>query len=291
MHQYKTGARMMSEAANWVRNAKILVFGMENLKPEEAATWKNPITLHTLNIHHVKPERLIETCSKASKTKATRLTKQWITKSTVKEPSFEDIVKSASIYLAFKQIVKEENADAVYVPWCGVFTKPLQAKLCNALARLADDGIPVGCWRGENLLPLLILHATTRKPVFVCEVHRKRGTTLELRHCFAPTKLSTIKPVLRPWRNMPHTVTAYCQLPKGTATLLNSKVGDKILITKAEVLECRDLEGDNCRITIYAKLPNKETLNKLLGEEFALAYGDYTEQAKQTAKNLGLQVL
>jgi hypothetical protein len=281
----------MSEAAKWVKNAKVLVFGMEDLKPEEAASWKNPLTLCTLNVHHVKPERLIETCNKASKTKATRLAKQWITKSTVKEPSFEDIVKSASIYLAFKQIIKEENADAVYVPWCGVFTKPLQAKLCNALARLADDVIPTGCWRGENLLPLLILHATTHKPIFVCESHGQTENTLELRHCFAPTKLSQNKPVLRPWRNMPHTVTAYCQLPKGTATLLNSKEGDKTLITKATVLDCRDLEGDNCRITIHAKLPNKETLSKLLGEEFALAYGDYTEQAKQTAKKLELQVL
>jgi hypothetical protein len=282
---------MVSEAANWVKNAKVLVFGMEDLKPEEAASWKNPITLHTLNVHHVKPERLIETCNKASKTKATSLAKQWIAESTVKEPSFDDIAKSASIYLAFKQIVKEENADAVYVPWCGVFTKPLQAKLCNALARLADDGIPSGCWRGENLLPLLILHAVTHKPVFVCEVHRKRGTTLELRHCFSPTKLSETKPVLRPWRNMSHTVTAYCQLPKGTATLLNSKIGDKIAITKADVLDCKDLEGDNCRITINAKLPNKETLRKLQGQEFALVYGDHTKEAEEVAKRLGIQVL
>jgi len=80
-------------------------------------------------------------------------------------------------------------------------------------------------------LPLLILHAVTRKPVFVCEAHRKRGIALELRHCFSPTKLSEAKPVLRPWRSMPHTVTAYCQLPKGTATLVNSGIGDKILIS------------------------------------------------------------
>jgi len=281
----------VSEAAKWVKNAKVVVFGMEDLNPEEAASWKNPITLHTLNIRHIKPERLIETCNKANKTQATSLAKQWITESVVKEPSFEDIVKSARIYLAFKQIIKEENADAVYVPWCGVFTKPLQAKLCYALARLADDGTPSGCWRGENLLPLLILHAVTHKPVFVCEVHGKRGTTLELRHCFSPTKLSEAKPVLRPWRDMPHTVTAYCQLPKGTATLVNSGIGDKILITKANVLDCKDLEGDNCRITIYARLPNKEALRKLQGEEFALVYGDHTKEAEEAAKRLGIQVL
>jgi hypothetical protein len=281
----------VSEAAKWVKTASVIVFGMEDLNPEDAASWKNPITLHTLNIRHVKPERLIETCGKASKTKADSLAKQWISESTVKEPSFEDVVTSARIYLAFKRIVKEENADAVYVPWCGVFTKLLQAKLCYALARLADDGIPSGCWRGENLLPLLILHAVTRKPVFVCEAHRKRGKVLELRHCFSPTKLSETMPILRPWRSMPHTVTAYCQLPEGTATLLNSGIGDKILITKTQIQDCKDLEGDNCRITIHAKLPNTETVRKLQSLEFALAYGDHTKEAKKVAKHLGIQVL
>lgn len=281
----------MSEASKWVKTAKVIVFGMDDLKPEEAALWKNPITLHTLNTHHIKPERLITACSEASKTKANNLAKQWVSESMVKEPSFEDVAKSACIYLAFKQIIKEENADAVYVPWCGVFTKPLQAKLCYALARLADEGIPSGCWRGENLLPLLILHAVTRKPVFVCESHRKRENTIELRHCFAPTKLSETKPVLRPWRSMSHTVTAYCQLPKGTATLVNSGIGDKILITKPQITDCKDLEGDNCRITIYAALENPDDIHKLQSREFALVYGDHTKQAKEVAKYLGIQVL
>lgn len=281
----------MSRAADWVKNAKVIVFGMESLKPEEAEEWKNPITLRTLNVHHIKPERLIGVRNQTSRTRSANLAKKWIAESEVKEPSFEDVVRSASVYLAFKRIIKEEKADAVYVPWCGVFTKPLEAKLCNALARLADDGVPVGCWRGENILPLLILHAVTRKPVFVCELHSKKGTTLELRHCFSPTKLSETKPVLRSWRSMPHTVTAYCQLPKGIATLVNSKIGDKILITKANVLDCKDLEGDNCRITIYVKLPNKQTLNKIQGTEFALTYGNHTQQTRQTAKNLKLQVL
>lgn len=281
----------MSEAAKWVKNAKVAVFGMENLTAEDAVSWKNPITLHTLNVRHIKPERLIETCNKASKTKAKSLAKRWISESTVKEPSFEDVTNSARIYLAFKQLVKEENADAVYVPWCGVFTNPLQAKLCYALARLADDGIPSGCWRGENLLSLLVLHAVTHKPVFVCESHRKRETILELRHCFAPTKLSEVKPVLRPWRIMPHTVTAYCQLPKGTATLVNSGIGDKILITKAQITDCKDLEGDNCRITIYAKLENPKDISKLQSQEFALAYGDYTTEAREASKRFGMQVL
>jgi hypothetical protein len=281
----------VSGVAEWVRNAKVIVFGMENLKPEEAILWKNPITLHTLNVHHIKPEKLIQACDEASKTESKSLARQWIAESRVKEPSLEDVVKSARIYLAFKRIIKEENADAVYLPWCGVFTKPLQAKLCYALARLADDGVPSGCWRGENLLPLLILHALTHGPVFVCEVHRRRGTILELRHCFSPTGLSETKPVLRRWRNMPNTVTAYCQLPKGLATLVNSRIGDKILITRAHVLGCKDLEGDNCRMTIYVKLPGNQTVRKLQGKEFALAYGDHTEQAKHMAEDLHLQVL
>lgn len=90
---------------------------------------------------------------------------------------------------------------------------------------------------------------------------------------------------------MEHTVTGYCQLPKGTVTLVNCGIGDKILITKGQVLDCKDLEGDNCRITICVELENEETIRKFVGREFAMVYGDYEKDAKETSQRLGLQVL
>lgn len=278
-------------AARWVKNAKVIAFDMENLKPEEAATWKNPITLHSLNITHVKPERLIETYRNINTKKAEKLANEWAGQYAVKEPKLEDMVRSARAYLALKAVMKEAEADVVYVPWCGMFTKPLETKLCFAMAKLADDGVPVGCWRGENLLPMLILHAITHKPVFIGEIDKHKGKTITVKHCFCPTRLSVAKPVLRRWRSMKGTVTAYCQLPKGTATLVNSGIGNKTLITKVNVLNCQDLGNKTCRVTLTLQLPDENMLRKLQGPECALVYGDCTRPAEYTARMLGIQVL
>jgi hypothetical protein len=278
-------------AAIWVKTAKIIAFNMENLKPEEAATWKNPITLHSLNVVHVKPDRLIETYRNTDTEKAERLAKEWADQYEVREPKLEDIVRSARAYLALKAVMKEAEADVVYVPWCGMFTKPMETKLCFAMAKLADDGIPVGCWRGENLLPMLILHAVTHKPVFIGEIDRHKGKNVTVKHCFCPTRLSAAKPVLHRWRSMKGTVTAYCQLPKGAATLVNGGIGNKTLITKVNVLGCQDLGNKTCRMTLTIQLPDESALHKLQGPECALVYGDCTRQAEDTAKMLGIQVL
>ncbi len=281
------------EAARWVKNARIAVFGLEKIVPEYAAWFKNPLGLGKLNSLFVSKQQVLEAHKKVDSAEAERLAKQWTSECTLKEPSSEDVVLSARVYLALKAVIEEADADAAYMPWCGQFTEDFGTKPCFAIAKIADEGIPIGCWKGDNLLPMLILHATSHKPVFVCELHGSlhENNTLELRHCFSPTKLSEGKPILRQWRSMSNTVTAYCQLPKGEVTLVNCGIGDKILITKAEVQDCKDLEGDNCRITIYAQLPNEEIIRKLQAKEFALVYGDHTKEARITVEKLGLKIL
>jgi len=288
--EVKTKIRVL-ESAKWVRTAKVCVFGIEEPKPQEMAWYKNPMWSPKLNICPIKREKLLDTYRNMDDTTAENLAKKWLEECEVKEPSFEDIVKSARVYLAMKTLIEKARADAAYVLWCGQFTKGLETKMCFSTAKLADDGIPVGCWKGENLLPMLILHAITQKPVFVCEANTRKDNTITLRHCFAPRAIANCKYVLRKWRNMEHTVTGYCQLPKGLATLINCGIGDKILITKAKVLDCKDVGGENCRMTIWVELEGEEVIRKFVGKEFAMVYGDHTREAKAVAESFGLRVL
>jgi len=278
------------QAAICVKESRILVVDMENLKPEALAWFKNPLGLGKLNAYHVSLDRLFETFRKTDYAEAKKLAERWAEECNVKEPSFEDIVLSARVYLALESIRKEVEADAVYVPWCAQLNPGLGTKPCFALAKLADDGIPVGCYKGENLLPLLILKAVSGKPVFVCEANGYDNGIIELRHCFAPTMLADSKPVLRRWRDKEHTVTGYCQLPKGKVTLVNCGIGDRIVVAKAEVVDCKDLEGDNCRITIYVRLESEQTVRKLVSREFALVYGDCADKASAVAERLNLKL-
>jgi len=273
-------------------NVKVCLFDAGLWTLNKIAYLKNALFQGKLNIHLVDMAKFLETYQNIDEEKAVTLAQKWMSEALqVAGPFFEDIVKSARIYLAMKAVILDMGANAAYALWCGQFTKNLGTKMCFALAKLADDGIPVGCWRGENLLPLLILHSIAKKPVFVCEAHTKKGKTITLRHCFAPTTIANRKYVLRRWRNMEGTVTGYCQLPKGEVTLVNCGVGDKLVVVTGKVTECKDLEGDNCRMTIWVELENAELIRKFVGREFAMIYGDYAKETREIGAKLGLKVL
>jgi len=289
--EVKKWIRLLS-TEKWCAKTKICLFDAGDWKLGGIAYLKNPIFSSKLNTQNIDKEKFLEAYRNMDEIKAKRLAKEWMdTAEKILEPTFEDIVKSARVYLAMKTVMNEMKADVAYVLWCGQFTKDLGTKMCFALAKLTDDGIPVGCWRGENLLPLLILYSVSEKPVFVCEAHTQKGKTITLRHCFAPTTITNRKYVLRRWRNMEGTVTGYCQLPTGEVTLVNCGVGDKLVIVKGKVTDCKDLEGDNCRMTIWVELEDAEVIRKFVGREFAMVYGDYVEEAREIGAKLGLKVL
>ena len=278
-------------SAKWFEN-KICLFDAGEWRLDGTAYLKSPMFQGKLNTQIVDRTDFQEALANVDSAEAERTARKWTDEAAkILEPSFEDVIRSACVYLAMKTIIKNMEADAAYVLWCGQFTKQLGTKMCLALAKLADDGIPVGCWRGENLLPLLILHSVTKKPVFTCEAHTNSGKSFSVRHCFAPATITSDRYVLRRWRNMEHTVTAYCQLQKGVVTLINMGTGSKIVIAKGKVTDCKDLEGDNCRITVWIEPENEDIVHKLQGGEFALVYGDYAKQTRDVAEKLGLIVL
>lgn len=273
-----------------LKNLKVCLFDTGEWKLSGIAWLKNPVTSGKLNTQNVDYPKFLEAYKNADRTKAEKLAKKWMDEAEkVLEPSFEDVVKSARVYLAMKTVIEEMEADAAYVLWCGQFTKELETKMCFALAKLADDGVPVGCWRGENLLPLLILHSTSRKPVFTCEVFTCQSNVITLRHCFAPSMIAPCKYVLRRWRSMKGTVTGYCQLPKGDVTLVNCGIGDRVVIVKGKVTGCKDLGGENCRMTVWVEVAGEVSIQKFVGRECAMVYGDYVKEAKEIVWQLGLQ--
>lgn len=89
---------------------------------------------------------------------------------------------------------------------------------------------------------------------------------------------------------MEGTVTGYVQLPRGQITLVNSGIGDKIVVVKAEAVDCKDLGNETCRMTVRVRLKNGNISRKFVGREFAMVYGDYSKEAKEIGAKLGLAV-
>lgn len=90
---------------------------------------------------------------------------------------------------------------------------------------------------------------------------------------------------------MKGTVTGYCQLPVGEVTLINCGIGDRMVVAKGRVIECRDVGGDNCRITVGVEMEDEGSIRKFVGREFALVYGDYEKEAREVGEQLGIEVL
>jgi len=73
--------------------------------------------------------------------------------------------------------------------------------------------------------------------------------------------------------------------------LVNCGIGDRMSVFRGEVLDCRDLGGENCRMTITVRMEDGESVHRFLGRECAMVYGDYAVEARGIGARLGLEVL
>jgi hypothetical protein len=272
-------------------DTKVCLFDSGERLLSKQAWYSNPLFKDMLNIEYADMNKFESRYRNADIKDAEVLAKRWMGESVVGEPAFEDIVRQARLYTAMKGIMDDMNTNVAYVLWCGQFTEMLGTKMCYAITKLNDDGYLTGCWRGGNLLPMLILHKLTDAPVFVGEFHSYKDGNLSLQHCAVPTRMSKTKPVLRRWRDMDGTITAFCDMPGGAATIINTGSGNSIVVMRGDVICSRDLGGENCRNTVFIRLDKPELVNKLSGREFAMVYGDYVDEAKEIVRRLGIKVI
>lgn len=64
-----------------------------------------------------------------------------------------------------------------------------------------------------------------------------------------------------------------------------------MVVTRGRVVSCKDLEGKNCRITIWVEIEDEGPIQKFVGREFAMVYGDYEKEAREMGEKLGVRVL
>jgi hypothetical protein len=68
-------------------------------------------------------------------------------------------------------------------------------------------------------------------------------------------------------------VTGYVQLPRGQVTLVNCGIDDRVSVFWGEVLDCRDLGGENCRMTVAVSTDDGESIRRFLGGSAPWATG------------------
>jgi hypothetical protein len=278
-------------AAAYVQRAKVCVFDSGERKLEASSWFKNPLFNGMLNTEFIKMTDFEACYRNINPSDAESLAGNWMNRAVVKESRLEDVTRAAALFLAMKETINRMRANAAYVLWCAQFNKLVGGKMCLSIAKLNDAGYLTGCWRGENMLPMMLLHALSDRPVFFGEIHTIESDTISVRHCAVPASLATAPLVLRRWRDKEGTVTGFCDMPRGHVTLANSGTGDRLTLFEGEVVEAQDIGGSNCRTTVWVRVDDVNGVCCLQGREIAMAYGSHSQELGETCEILGIDLV
>ncbi|HDI75593.1 MAG: hypothetical protein DRJ52_03560 [Thermoprotei archaeon] len=224
----------------------------------------------------------------------------------VVEPSEEELLDSAKIYLTLRYLCEKEDANAVTIN-CGRFTEE-SAFYCNrpivpcmAFNRLIDEGIMCAC-EGDitATISALILHAVSEQPVLMGNfgyrpgMFEAREDEVTIEHDIIPLSMATTKYRVRDYHGRKFGVTAYADIKKQQPiTLLNVDTSLERM-TVIEGWTKYSVDGGHCRIIIHIDV--KGDVNKipeiLVGSQhISMTYGHWLKALVETGKLLGIEVL
>ena len=222
------------------------------------------------------------------------------------EPSEEELLDVAKIYLTLRFLCEKEDANAVTIN-CGRFTeesafhckRPIVP--CMAFNKLIDEGIMCAC-EGDitATISALILHAVSGQPVLMGNFGYRPGMfeakeeEVTIEHDIIPLSMASTKYRVRDYHGRKFGVTAYADIKeKQPITLLNVDTS----LEKMTVIEGwtkYSVDGIHCRIIIHIDV--KGDVNKipeiLVGSQhISMTYGHWLESLLETGRLLGMKVL
>ncbi len=231
----------------------------------------------------------------------------WISQAKqIVEPSRADVVNSARMYLAIKEIMIRERAQAITSSHC--MSEPVQG--CLTFSKLNDLGL-VGACEGDmdsTLTMLLFAHAFG-VPGFISDplFDTSRDAVIHA-HCTSTTKLDGPS-----GGRAPFLIRTQCDTNRGVALEVQMRVGqeitcaklvnlDTMLISAGKIVELTDFHDRGCRTQITTQVANaKEMLRNwssgVLDSDMmtllhrVVFYGSRIESVKDLAPLMGLRIV
>jgi hypothetical protein len=223
----------------------------------------------------------------------------------VVEPSRADIINSARLYLAVKQIMIEERAQAITSSHC--MGQP--AKGCLTFSKLNDLGL-VGACEGDmdSTLTMLAFAYAFGVPGFISDplFDTSRSAMIHA-HCTSTTKLDGPA-----GPRAPFLIRTQCDSNQGVSLEVQMRVGqeitcaklvnlDTMLISSGKIIERTDFHDRGCRTQITTEVSNARDMARhwcsaLEGDMMTLLhrvvfYGNHGESMRDLAILMGLKVV
>jgi L-fucose isomerase-like protein len=224
----------------------------------------------------------------------------------VVEPSRADIINSARLYLAIKDIMIQERAQAITSSHC--MGQP--AKGCLTFSKLNDLGL-VGACEGDmdSTLTMLIFAYAFGVPGFISDplFDTSKNAVIHA-HCTSTTKLDGPS-----GQRAPFLIRTQCDSNQGVSLEVQMRVGqeitcaklinlDTMLISTGKIVELTDFHDRGCRTQITTEVANAKHMVRhwgggvLDGDMMTLLhrvvfYGNQLERMRDLATLMGLKVV
>jgi len=237
---------------------------------------------------------------------AEKVARTWISSALkIVEPSEDEILKSAKMYVAMRKILRQRNAQAITIDCLELFYRgKLRAYPCLGFSQLLNDGLVGTCEADlDSAVSQLIAIYLTGRPGFISDpVIDQSRETITYAHCVAPTKVYGPS-----GPEVPYIIRSHAEDQRGAALQVLYPVGEHITTFKVNVLEralaihsgiivANSDDPKACRTKVVAKA-NTDAILENWNKETNFHWhrvsvvGDYREKLIKFAKLLGLRII
>ena len=291
------GLRMI-QVARWMKDARIV-----NLQGNENKSKVVP-QIGT-EVHTIPRDRFVEVFDQLAVTDDIKaLNQEYLTQAKeIVEPSKEDILDAAKTYFVLKQILQEEQGDALMMECLPGLKRPHQhVPPCMGFMNLRDEGIAMGCESDlDATLTLMLLQELCGKPGFQ---HNPTVDTVKnhyiCAHCTSASKMNGVGTQPEPYILRSHAEAGWGTVPRvlfkegQEVTIAKYLSGEKpqLLLYSGEIIGCPPIPPTGgCRTNVETTINELEDVAQLKGHHLCMIYGDYTEELKKFCQLYGVEVV
>jgi len=206
------------------------------------------------------------------------------------------VVNGFMLYKVFKDLVRENNADAFTIKSCmGTIIPMSKTTACLTLGLLNDEGLPAFCESDFVVIPpALLLYHISGKPVFLHNSTFPHQGMVTCAHCIGPRRMDGEH--YDPAEIMTHYESEYGAAPK-----VSMPIGQELTFLDPEYstlrwLGFKGIVKDNPFYEICRSQQDVEIVGdwkKLLAEvrdsHWVAVYGDYMRETQYAARRIGVK--
>ncbi len=299
------------KAVGQMRQSKILLAAdragkrAQDIKTNVGCAIQEITTEELIAAHQAVPEELARAEAEERWLKAARR---------IVEPNRAEIIKSARMYWAMKQLLAANQAQAIAVNCLGGIPIQTLGYPCLGFAQLCDEGLVGACEADlDSTLTMLLFSYAFKKPGFITDplFDLSRNAVIHA-HCVSPTRMDGPGTARAPF-----SIRTHRDDNRGASLEVDLRVGQAItcarfmddealLFSTGKIIEGKQAEFDDrgCRTQITVEVNG--SAQKML-EDWSSAmrkyrdlrtllhrvvfYGDHTRQVKHLARLMGLKVI